>query len=119
MFNGFSIASGCGRIVFGLVTPQDVLVTPPFCGLRADLLKKRLKSLKNVSFSRFFHQGAQIGCKPRKKGFYVFYIFTSLYWRFRLSRALQTIDLQEIYRLVTKIRNFIACGSVLSRWCFS
>ena len=97
----------------GPVTPQDGLVTPPLWGLRADLLKKRLKSLKNASFSRFFHQGAQIGCKSRKTGCYVFCIFTSLYGRFRLSHALQTIDLEEIYRLVSKILHFMACGSVL------
>ena len=46
----------------------------------------------------------------------IFCIFTSLYPRFRLSRAWQTIDLEEIYRLVSKILNFMACGSVLGRF---
>ena len=102
---------------YGPVTPQDGLVTPPLWRLRADLFKKRPKSLKNVSFSRFFHQGAQIGCKSRKTGFYVFCLFTPLYWRFRLSRASQTIDIEKIYRLVSKILNFMPCGSVLGRFC--
>ena len=97
--------------------PQDGLVTPPLWELRADLFKKRPKSLKNVSFSRFFHQGAQIGCKSRKTGFYVFCLFTPLYGRFRLSRASQTIDIEKIYRLVSKILNFMASGSVLGRFC--
>ena len=44
---------GCRWIVFGLVTPQDGLVTPPLCGLRADLLKKRPKFVKVVRFHRF------------------------------------------------------------------
>ena len=51
--------------------------------------------------------------------FYVFCLFTSLYWRFRLSHALQTVDLEEIYRLVSKILNFMACGSVLGRFSVS
>ena len=97
--------------------PQDGLVTPPLWGLRADLFKKHPKSLKNASFSRFFHQGAQIGCKSRKTGFYVFCLFTPLYGRFRLSRASQTIDIEKIYRLVSKILNFMPCGSVLGRFC--
>ena len=117
MFIDFLSSDGCGWIVFGLVTPQGGLVTPPLWGLRADLFKKRPKSLKNASFLRIFHQGAQIGCKSRKTGFYVFCLFTPLYRRFRLSRASQTIDIEKIYRLVSKILNFMPCGSVLSRFC--
>ncbi len=37
-------------------------------------------------------------------------------WRFRLSHALQTVDLEDIYRLVSKILAFMACGSVLNRF---
>ena len=48
---------------------------------------------------------------------YVFCLFTPLYWRFRLSRVSQSIDLDEIYRLVSKILNFTPCGSVLGRFC--
>ena len=48
--------------------------------------------------------------------FYIFCLFTPLYWRFRLSRALQTIDIEEIYRSVSKILHFMACGSVLGRF---
>ena len=51
-----------------------------------------------------------------KTRFYIFYFFTPLYGRFRLSHALQTIDLEEIYRLVSKIVSFMACGSVLGRF---
>ena len=101
----------------GLIATQDGLVTPPLWGLCADLFKKRTKSLKNESYSRFFHQGVQIGCKSRKTGFYVFCLFTSLYGRFRLSRASQTIDIEKIYRLVSKILNFMPCGTVLGRFC--
>ena len=43
--------------------------------------------------------------------------FYPLFRRFRLSRVSQTIDLEEIYRLVSKILNFTLCGSVLSRFC--
>ena len=84
----------------------------PLWRLRADLFKKRPKSLKNASFSWFFYQGVEIGCKSRKTGCYVFCLFTPLYWRFRLSHALQVIDLEEIQRLVPKIVNFMPCGSV-------
>ena len=49
--------------------------------------------------------------------FYVFCLFTPLYRRFRLSRVSQRIDLDEIYRLVSKILNFMPCGSVFDRFC--
>ena len=49
--------------------------------------------------------------------FYVFCLFTPLYRRFRLSRVSQSIDLDEIYRLVSKILNFTPCGSVFDRFC--
>ena len=46
-----------------------------------------------------------------------FCFFTPLYRRFRLSHVSRTIDLDEIYRLVSKIFNFMPYGSVLSRFC--
>ena len=49
--------------------------------------------------------------------FYVFCLFTPLYQRFRLSRVSQTQEHEEIYRLVSKILNFMPCGSVLGRFC--
>ena len=49
--------------------------------------------------------------------FYFFCLFTTLYRRFRLSRVSQSIDLDEIYRLVSKILNFTPCGSVFDRFC--
>ena len=63
--------------------------------------------------------GGRNGWKCRKTRFYVFCLFTPLYWRFRLSHALQTVDLEEIYRLVPKILNFMPCGSVLGRFSLS
>ena len=51
------------------------------------------------------------------KSWCVFCISTPLYRRFRLSRVSQTIDLEEIYRLVAIILNFAPYGSVLSRFC--
>ena len=42
-----------------------------------------------------------------------------LYGHFRLSHALQTVDLEEIYRLVPKILNFMACGLVLRSFSVS
>ena len=52
-----------------------------------------------------------------KLWFTFFCIFSSLYRRFRLSRVSQTIDLEEIYRLVSKILNFTSCDSVFGRFC--
>ena len=48
--------------------------------------------------------------------FYVFRLFTPLYAGFRLSRVSQTQDLDEIYRLLSKILNFTPCGSVFDRF---
>ena len=61
--------------------------------------------------------GVQNGWKSRKTVFYVFCNFTHLSGRFRLSRLSQTIDLEEIYRFVSKILNFTPCGSVFGRFC--
>ena len=49
--------------------------------------------------------------------FYVFCLFTPLYRRFRLSRGWHGQECEEIYRLVSKILNFMACGSVFDRFC--
>ena len=49
--------------------------------------------------------------------FYVFCLFTPLYRRFRLSRVSHAQVLDEIYRLVSKILNFMPCGSVFDRFC--
>ena len=61
--------------------------------------------------------GAQTGWKSRKTFFYVFCLSTPLYRRFRLSHVCQTIDLEEIYRFVSKILNFTPCGLVFGRFC--
>ena len=74
---------------------------------------------KSWNFINFRSWGVQNGCKSWKTMFYVFCFFTPLYWHFRLSHELQTIDLEEIYRLVSKILNFMACGSVLGRFSVS
>ena len=52
-----------------------------------------------------------------KPGFTFFCLFTPLFRLFRLSRVSQRIDLDEIYRLVSKIINFMPCGSVFDRFC--
>ena len=64
-----------------------------------------------------FHWCVRNCWKSWKTRFYVFCVFTSLYRRFRLSRVSQPIDLDEIYRLVSKILNFMPCGSVFDRFC--
>ena len=74
------------------------------------------KVTKMTTFANFYW-AAQNGWKSRKTRFYVFCLFTPLYRRFRLSRVSQTIDLEEIYRLVSKILNFTPCGSVFDRFC--
>ena len=59
----------------------------------------------------------KIARESRRPGFHVFCLFTPLFRRFRLSRVSKSIDLDETYRLVSKILNFMPCGSVLSRFC--
>ena len=50
--------------------------------------------------------------------FYVFCPFTVLNRHFRLTRVSQTIDFEEIYKLVLKVINFTACGLVLIMFVF-
>ena len=54
-----------------------------------------------------------------KTMFLVFCLFTPLYRRFRLSRVWHAQEHEEIYRLVSKILNFMAYGSVFERFCVS
>ena len=73
--------------------------------------------------------GVYLGCIPkfqqvfklaesREKPVPTFFAFLPpLYGHFRLSHASQTIDIEKIYRLVSKILNFMPCGSVLGRFC--
>ena len=63
-----------------------------------------------------FHVGAHIGCKSRKTTFRVFGIFTPLLRRLRLSRTSKTIDIEEIYRFMSKNIHFMPCGSVFGRF---
>ena len=51
---------------------------------------------------------------PKNQGFTCF-AFLSLISALRLSRVSKSIDLDEIYRLVSSIFHIIACGSVLGR----
>ena len=64
-----------------------------------------------VDFQRFSCRCAK-WLKSRKQHFAIFWLFTPLYRRLRLSRVSQTVDLDEIYRLVSKILHFTPCGSV-------
>ena len=50
-------------------------------------------------------------------GLEVFCIFTPLYRRFRPSRISQTVDIEEIYRFISKILDFMPCGSVFGHFC--
>ena len=61
--------------------------------------------------------GAQIGWRSRKSGSRVFCILTPLYQHFRPCHVSQTINLEEIYRFVSKILNFMPCGLALGRFC--
>ena len=49
--------------------------------------------------------------------FYVFRLFTLLFRRFMLSRALHAQEREEIYRLVSKNFNFMPSGSVFDCFC--
>ena len=52
-----------------------------------------------------------------KRCFMFFAFFTPLYRRFRPSGVLQTVDLEEIYRFLSKILDFMPCGSVFGHFC--
>ena len=65
----------------------------------------------------FCISGAKKGWKSQKSYFTFLAFLPPLYRYFRLSHALQTIHLEHIYRLVSKIINFMPCGSVLGRFC--
>ena len=60
--------------------------------------------------------GAQDCDRIRKPKFHVFWFFTPLFGRFRLSSVFQTTGLEEIYRLILKILDFMPCGSLFSRF---
>jgi len=64
-----------------------------------------------------FIEALKMAENHEKTMFYVFRLFTPLYAGFRLSRVSQTQDLDEIYRLVSKILNFMPCGSVFGSFC--
>ena len=66
-------------------------------------------------FPSTFHQVCKIARGYRTPGFHIVCLFTSLFRHFRLSRVSKSIDLDETYRLVLKIINFMPCGSVLSK----
>ena len=78
------------------------------------------RPIKSYQFSLIFvnfHWGVQNWLKIVKNNFLRFCLFTPLYRCFRLSRVLHAQDLDEIYRLVSKILNFTPCGSVFDRFC--
>ena len=82
--------------------------------------KNGLLHLPKLDFPRFsliFIEVLKIAENLEKTKFYVFCLFTPLYRRFRLSRVSHAQDLDEIYRLVSKILNFTPCGSVFGRFC--
>ena len=100
--------------------PRDIFDV--FSGRFAFLHEKSASLIKpahffNALFWINFHWGVQNGWKSWKTMLYVFCLFTPLYRRFRLSRVSQRIDLDEIYRLASKIVNFTPCGSVFDGFC--
>ena len=74
----FRSSDGCRWIVCGPVTPQDGLVTqdgldmPPLWRLRADLFKKRSKSLKNASSYDFSIRALKLAANHEKLVFTFF-----------------------------------------------
>ena len=83
----------------------------PVWGLCADLLEKCHYFAKMTFFGQFFLWGAQIACKSRRTTSHVFWLR-----RFTLSRASKTLNIEEIYRCISKILNFTPSGSVLNRF---
>ena len=81
----------------------------PSMGIRSRPLEKMTYFLQN---DEIFHVGAQIGCKSRKTTFYVFWLFTPLFRRFRLSGVVLGEELFEIYRFVSSILHFMPSGSI-------
>ena len=100
------------REIFSMCFPEDL----HFYMKKAHLLSKNAHFF-NALFWINVHWGAQNGWKSWKTRFYVFCLFTPLYRRFRLSRVSQRIDIDESYRLVSKILNFMPCGSVFDLFC--
>ena len=64
-----------------------------------------------------FQQALKLA-ESREKLVPTFFAFLPpLYRRFRPSGALQTVDLEEIYRFLSKILDFMPCGSVFGHFC--
>ena len=64
--------------VFGLVTPQDGLVTPPLCGLCADLLKNVPNLSENQDFQDFSIRAFKLAANQEKQ-VVTFFAFLPLY----------------------------------------
>ena len=62
----------------------------------AIISSKRHSKSKN----RIFLSVRKIARKSGKPGFHVFWLFTLLFGRFRLSRVFQTTGVEEIYRFI-------------------
>ena len=62
----------------------------------------------------YMHMLASESGRP---GFHVFCFSTPLFWCSRFPRVSHGEDLDEIYRSTWKILDFMACGSVFSRFC--
>ena len=104
---GYVDVHGCGW------TPRSMAWVRRSMGIMCRPLGKMTFFCQN---DVFFLWGAQIACKSRRTTFYVFWLFTPLFRRFRLPRVSQRTDLDEIYRLVSKILHFTRCGSVFGRF---
>ena len=104
---------------------------PPYIGVSSSLVprngqismrsidwyQKILVSCLAARYSSVFVLRCSKWLKIAKNNFLRFLLFYPLYWRFRLSRVSHAQDLDEIYRLVSKILNFMPWGSLFGRFC--
>ena len=71
---------------------------------------------EEIAMSEFLNDFEFVLASKYENKFLRFCIFTPLYRCFNFFHALQTIDFEEIYRSVSKVLDFMACGSVLGRF---
>ena len=74
-------------------------------------------SCKNHIVLNFFPLGRSNWLHIARNNFLRFRLFGPLFRRFRLSRVSSAINIEEIYRFISKILHFMPSGSVLGRFC--
>ena len=103
--------SGCSPRSMAWLCPSMVWLCPSM-GIMWRPLGKMTFFAKMMFFSQFFSEGAQIACKSRRTTSHVFWLFTPLFRRFRLSGVVLGEELFEIYRFVSSILHFMPSGSI-------